>query len=802
MWNDFLYALRTLRKSPGFLFTVLVALGLGIGANSAIFSVINSLFLNPAGLREVNRIAAIRVHIFSAHFESISVSGADFKDVQARRDLFSHAAILSSKSFNFGEGEQTERLRASAVSPDWFAVMGIRPALGRVFRKEEDAPGTDRVVILTDGVWRRLFGADPSIVGRVIQLSRQPYQVIGVMGPGDAMPGEIYVPIALPPERYTPQRRGNQFLFMAARLQPGVTLGQADREVRRMGQQILAQPGSTYTKDDGWGLFAAPLTQVMFGDLRKPLIILMGAVAFVLFIACSNVAGLLLARASGRSKEVAVRAALGASRWQLMRQFLAESLLLAVGGAAAGLFIAWQGLDLVNKAAPADLVSNQPVHMDWKVLLFTAAVALVAGVAFGLAPAWQGSHTDQHEALKEGGRSGTAGRARQRLRQILVSAEVAIALAMLAGTGLLLRSLVNVQKMSAGFSPAGVWSGAITLPDAQYNEKSEKQFFGTLIQRLKQLPGVRHAGLAVPAPFTGDTWSASFSIEGRPNPPNVPGPHGDVAYVAGSYFETLGIPLRRGRFLNEQDRTDSLRVAIVDEKLAAQYWPNEDPIGKRIRSGGDKDPWYTIVGMVAHIRNSTLEEDPRGLYYFPLVQEAVPAALIVVRSSVPMGDVTTQVRQAVHEVDPAMPVFDVRSMSQRVTASLGTRQFSVILLGLFSGLALLLAALGLYGVVSYAVAQRTQEFGIRMALGANRSDVMGMVLRQSLRLAAVGALVGMVSALVVAQLLKSQLFGVPAFDLVSLLAAVGALAFAVLLASGLPAWRSTRVDPIVALRYE
>ena len=554
-------------------------------------------------------------------------------------------------------------------------------------------------------------------------------------------------------------------------------------------------------KSANWSEFAAPFTDFIAGDTKTPMLVLLGAVGFVLLIACSNIAGLMLARASGRVREAAVRAALGASRWDLIRQTLSESLLLALAGAGIGLGVAFAGIRALLLLAPQDAPVSLDVRLDATVLLFTILVTVAAGVLFALAPAWQMSRMARYDALKDGSRSATTGAARQRLRSALVAGEVALALLLLAGAGLLLRSLAALENVNPGFQPDGVVTAGVTLPRTQYADPAKQAaFYRAVLDSLSNLPGVTVVAAGEPIPFSRGN-SASFQIEDKPTAPGDPGPHGDLSFVTPGYFAALRIPVRAGRTFAEQDTLSTSPVAVIDETLARQYWPGEDAVGKRIRQG--RQDWVTIVGVVGHVKASDLSgEDVKGRYYFSLYQRPIPLARFAIRSFLDPVRLTSGIRTAVQAVDPAQPVSAVREMSDMVSASLAPRRFVVTLLEIFAGLALLMAALGLYGVIGYSVAQRTPEIGIRMALGARPGEVMGLVLRQGLRLTIIGAIAGLAASLAISAVLRGQLFHVSPFDPLTFIIAAAVLMGASALASYLPARRAARVDPTVALRYE
>ncbi|HMC67095.1 MAG TPA: ABC transporter permease, partial [Gemmataceae bacterium] len=818
MWSDIRYAARILVKSPLFALTAIAALALGIGANTAIFSVFNGLMLHPAGVSEPDRVVVGRVKYDKLNLKSIPVSAPDFADMRAdiradtRADIrggghvFSAAAAMVEADYNYTGGDWPERLQGAQITWQWFNVFGARPQLGRVFRPEEDQPKANQEVVLAYSAWKRVFGGDATIVDKTIQLNQQSYRVVGVMGPEFRWPSQadLWTPLGLPPDEYSEQNRYNEGLFVAARMKPGVPFAEADAFVKLAARRLIEEhdPEHGYARDSGWGMFLVPLTEFVFGDVKTPVLILLGAVTFVLLIACANIAGLMLVRSSARSREIAVRAALGAGRWRLIRQTLAESLVLAAAGTLAGLAVAYGGVRLLLDLAPESLATGVAISLDRYVLLFTAGIGVLAGVLFGLAPAWQVASIDRYESLKEGGRAGTAGRRRQRVRSLLVAGELALALVLLVGAGLFLKSLSRIEQVDTGFEPRGVMTAALALPETQYGDEDKRAtFYRTVLERLSAVPGVRAAGAGAPVPFSGGTASASFGIEGRPEGPGDPGPHGNVRFVTPGYFTALGIPLREGRYFTDQDRKGTEPVVMIDENLARQYWPNQDPVGRRMRRG-TRAPWAAIVGVVGHVKHSELVGDSdKGVYYYPIFQQPVSQTFFVVKTSGDPLGLSNAIREAVRSVDRSQPVHDLVSMEQRISSSLGPRRFAVQLLGLFAAIALLMAALGLYGVIAYTVTQRTQEIGIRMALGAQRQQVMGLVLGQALRLSAAGVLAGLVVASVLARLVSSQLFEVSAFDPVTFaIMALGLMAVALLASYG-PARRATRVDPMVALRY-
>jgi predicted permease len=801
---------RTLAKSPAFSLTAIAALALGIGANTAIFSVVNQVLLNPAGVSHPEHIVALRVKYDKLALRSIPVSVPDFSDVQKSTQLFESAALLGQGDYNYTGAGMPERLQGAAVSVQWFDVFGAKPRIGRVFQPEEDQPNANQEVVLAFGAWKRLFGQDASVLGRTIELNRKTYRVIGVMGPEFRWPAnaDLWVPLGLAASDYNAGNRFNENYDAAARLKPGVQFAQANAFVEILNNRVRndGTPYGGYAKDSAWGMFLVPFTDYIAGDTKTPMLVLLASVGFVLLIACSNIAGLMLARSSGRAREIAVRAALGASRWDLIRQTLAESLVLSFAGAVIGLALSFAGVRGLLALAPETATVALDVRMDLTVLLFTALAAIAAGFLFGIAPAWQISRLDRFVALKEGGRSGAAGLRRQRLRAGLVIGEVALALVLLVGAGLFLRSLASLQDVNPGFQPQGLITGAVTLPQTQYGDAAKQiAFYRAALERISGLPGVTSVAAALPVPFSGQAGSASFSIEGRPSPPGDPGPHGDIGFVSPSYFAAMKIPVKSGRVFTDADRPNTARVALIDETLAREYWPNQDPIGQHMRNGGPNTPWATIVGVVGHTKNSDLAGDVvKGRYYYPLLQQsfAFPLMTFLARTESDPAHLSGALRDAVRAVDPSLAVSRIKLLSDMVSASLAPRRFVVTLLGIFAGMALLMAVIGLYGVISYSVTQRTQEIGIRMALGAQASGVLSMVIGQGMQLAGIGAVIGLAASLAFSRLLRNQLFHVSAFDPLTFMVTALILIAAALLACYIPARRATRVDPMDALRYE
>jgi predicted permease len=740
--------------------------------------------------------------------KNINISPPDFGDAVLGQGTFTSAAIMTGANFNYNvDGVTPVRLIGAKVSWQWFDVFWAKPHLGRVFRPEEDQPNADHEVVLSYSAWKRRFGSDPAIVGRTIQLNQQSYQVIGVMGPDFAWPNqaELWAPIALPSSQYfDPNFRYNEYLFSVARLRPGVTVEQANAYLKlQASRQIDSEGQNSYGRVAGWGMFSMPLVDFVAGNLRKPLIILLAAVATVLLIACANIAGLQLARASARQRAVSVQIALGVSRPRLVQQVLMESILLSIAGIVVGVLLASVLIPSLLLLAPSALMQNIQTRVDSSVLLFALIIGALCVLVCSVAPAWHATHGHWFQALQEGGRSETSGRSRQLVRSALVIGEIGLAMLLLSGAGLLLRSMEHLQRVETGFDPEGLISARLSLPESIYKtDEQQEAFFTTLEQQLKSSPGVSDATIVDALPFSNAGGSSSFAIKGRAVAPNDPGPHGNVRSVSPDYFSTLRIPVVRGRAFEQTDRAKTEQVAIVDETLARAYWPGQEPLGQHI-SFGRNSPWMTVVGIVKHARASALEGDTtEGFFYLPMAQVPQSSVAIVARTSGNPANLASALASAVRAVDSSQPIYDVKTMEERVDDSLIGRRFLVVLLSVFAGLALLLAAVGLYGVISYSVKLRTRELGVRMTLGARREDVLRLILFNGMKLAGLGLVLGLVATFIFGRALSSLLYEVSLFNPLTLISTALLLSGAVLLASYLPARRAAKVDPMVALRYE
>jgi putative ABC transport system permease protein len=806
--KDLRYGFRMLFKKPGFTAVAVLALALGIGANSAIFSVVNAVLLRPLGYKDPDRLVAIN-HNYPKLNLKASVSAFGFKTYTEQNHVFENLAAFGGWNVNFTGVDEPERLRGLLVSSSFFPTLGVGTTMGRSFLPEENQEGRERVVVLSDGLWRRKFGSDPAILGKTLTLNDQTFTVVGIM-PADFRFGretgnefELYAPITFTPQQLSSDALTYEFLSVFARLKPGVTIQQAQADMDTIAANLREQymPGRDAS---GWGLTLQPVHELLVGDVRRALLVLLGAVGFVLLIACANVANLLLARASTRQKEIAIRTALGAGRFRLIRQLLTESMLLALIGGILGLLIAFWGVDLLTSLNKANLPRAEEIGLDLRVLGFTFGISLLTGIIFGLFPAIQVSKSDLHDSLKEGGRT-SGGSARGRIRSFLVVSEVAIALLLLIGAGLLIKSFVGLQKVNPGFQPEGLLSMQISLSSNKYKEPEQiNSFYQETLQKIMALPGVQSAAACSSLPLSGANMSGSFVIEGRTISQGEMGPHGDRWVATAGYYKTMGIPLMKGRYFTEGDNKDSKPVVIIDESLARRYWPDEDPVGKRITFEGGRDNpiWREIVGIVGHVKHRSLDGESRVQYYIPQAQRPAGSMFIVVRGTGDPANYSSAVRGAIREVDKDQPVFRVRTMEQMVSDSLAQKRFSTLLLSIFAFVALLLSAVGLYGVISYSVSQRTHEIGIRMALGAQQRDVLKLVVRQGMILALVGVTIGIAAAFALTRVMSTLLFGVSATDPATFIIIPLLLAGVALLASYIPARKATKVDPMVALRYE
>ena len=802
LWQHLRYAARVLLKTPSFSVVAVLALALGIGINSAIFSVVNALLIRPLPYGESERL--VKINNFEGRSNSDSaVSPPGFVDYRDQSHSFESvsATYLGNTALNFSEDGEPERLTGGRVSANVFTTLAVQPMLGRVFVAEEDQPGKNRVVVLSHSLWNRRFGGDRDLVGKDITLNGQSFTVIGVMPAGFQWKSDdLWRPLALAPESFAPDQRGSEYLSVIARLKRESTIEQAQAEMDTIANNIRLNNPSFYGGDPGWGVRVTSLHDEVVGGIKPTLLILLGAVGLVLLIACANVANLLLARAAARQKEIAIRTALGASRFQLIRQLLTESMLLSLVSGCLGLLLAVWGVDVLVAAGGNSIPRAQEIGIDARVLGFTFMVSLLTALLFGVVPAIQASKADLQLALKEGGRGSTANR--QRLRAVLVVADVALSLVLLIGAGLLIKSFGRLQDVSPGFQAQGLLTMQVSLPAFKYREANQiRAFYEATLEGIKAIPGVQAAGAVSDLPLSGSVHSGSFNIEGRPAAPGDE-LHADIRSATPEYFQTMQIPLLKGRFFTEQDTREGRPVAIIDETLAQHYFPNEDPLGKRVEFQQGKPIWREIVGVVGRVKHKALDVEFKDKLYSPHAQVSYSTMFLVVRTVNDPMSLVSAVRGSIKAVDKDQPVHKVTAMEQLLADSLGQRRLSVMLFGLFAAVAMVLAAVGLYGVISYSVTQRTNEIGIRMALGAERRDIFKMVIGQGLTLTLAGVGLGLGGAFALTRVMSSLLFGVTPTDPLTFAVVPLLLAAAALVACVVPARRATRVDPMVALRCE
>jgi putative ABC transport system permease protein len=811
--KDVRYAFRRLRKSPGFSVIVLLTLALGIGANSAIFSVVNTVLLRPFPYRDPERLMIVDHFYPSLNNLEAGASAPGFRDLRDKVSIFDGVFVMNGWAPALtGAGGEPQRLQGTRASGLIFKTLGVAPILGRPFTPEEDVPGKNHVLVLSYGFWQRQFGGEQTIIGKRLILNGEPYEVIGVMPPAfkdfaGRVTADLWTPLALAPNAFADNNRTNEFLTLVARLKPAISVERARSDMKTFASQLKAQYPNNYASD--WTLKLSPMNEKLSGGIRPALLVLLGAVGFVLLIACANVANLLLARAASRIKEVAIRSALGATRRDLLRQLMAESLLLAVVGGVLGLGLAWLGMQAVVALKPANVPRITELRIDGLVMAFTLGVAVLTGLVFGLAPAIQTSRTNLQDTLKEGGRSGSADRSGQTMRRALVVAEVALALTLLTGAGLLIKSLSLLQEVNPGFDSSNLLTFNVAIPSAKYrSDTAAIQFWDRAIEAVTAVPGVKSAGITSTMPFTNNWSTGSFSVEGYQPPPGKPGPWGDQRTVSPGFFTTLKVPLIKGRTFTEQDGMVGPQVVIVDEEMVKQYWPNADPIGKRLTFGNPQTDstvnWMTVVGVVGHTKHEGLDAKNRVQMYHPSHRIGFVGNFMsfAVRTTGDPNRALSSVRAAIHAIDQDVPIANAATMDVNIANSMGQRRFAMMLLGLFAVMALVLASIGIYGVMSYSVTQRSHEIGIRMALGAARQAVLGMVMRQGLLLVGVGVGIGVLGALGLTRLITSQLFGVRPTDPTTFIFVALTLTGVAALATLVPALRATRVDPVVALREE
>lgn len=807
--QDVRYALRMLSKNPGFTFVAVITLALGIGATSAMFSVINAVLIRPLPYHQPERLVTIWEESPERDLFQIPVSFSNLRDWVDQTQTFEEIAAYTFTNLNLSGAGEPARLSTVRASANLFSLVGAVPLLGRTFLPEEDNEGSGRVVILSHAVWQQRFGSDPGVVGQSLALNNQGYTVVGVMPASFQFPVgfgylgkvlndpiEIYVPLAATGRELA---RGNYSFFAIGRLKPGATIEQARAEMTTIEGRLEKQYPDTNT---GIGVSLVATREQTVKEIRPALLVLFGAVSFLLLIACANIANLLLARGATRQKEFAIRAALGASRVRVLRLLLTESVILSLAGGCLGLLLALWGTDALVALAPDNLPRLHEVGIDGRVFGFTLAVSLATSILFGFIPAIHAAKPDLNEALKEGSRGSTGGGAAKRIRGALVSAEVALSLVLLIGAGLMIRSFFRLQQMNLGFNPDNALAVNLSLSPARYPEdRQQAAFFHEALERLQSLPGIQAAGATTGLPLTLSLSGSDFRIEGRPEPEAGKEMIVHTRSVSPGYFETLGIGLIKGRDFSDRDKSGAPAAAIINNELTRIYFPNEDPIGKRI-TFDDGGLWMSIIGIIDDVKQLGQDSAAKPEVYFPFSQMTSSSMSLVVRTTSSPASVVASIKDQIQQIDKDLPITDVKTMRQLLAESVSGRRFNMLLLTIFGAVALILAAVGIYGVISYSVSQRTHEIGVRMALGANTRHVLKLVVGQGMWLALVGIAIGLGASFFLTRLMSTLLFGVTATDPVTFAVISVTLTGVALAAILAPARRATKVDPMIALRYE
>lgn len=802
MRKDLIYAARALLNSPAFTALALISLALGIGANTAIFSVINAALLHPVPYPYPSRLVRIFTKVPKSDLIDFPVSGPDFKDWRARNTVFSSMAAMRMRSVNLKLQGEPDRVLAAHVTSNWFDTLGIKPVLGRGIAPAEDIAGGN-VVVISDEMWNRRFSRSRDAIGRTITIDGANHMIVGVMPPDPTFgPIELWRPLTFT-EDFTMKERGSHNFHVVGRLKPGVTLAQAQDQMSAVAGQLAVEYAQ---ENSGVGVTLWQIEDHEVRDVRPALLILLGAVCLVLLIACGNAANLLLARVNGRRREIAIREALGASRWRLVRLMLAESLVLSLAAGMGGWLLALWGVEALRQVIPAYVLPNAAsISVNGVVLVFVLGVSVLSSIIFGAGPALVAARQDTNENLKEGGRSGTSGVVRQRIRWALAVGEIGLSLMLLIGAGLLLKSLLRLINADPGFRAEGVLKAAIvpTAPIDPAAWKKDVPLYGRIIDRVAALPGVEQAAFSSNLPLEGHDEYDSFELEGHPPRHLIDLPLGDKTMVTPQYFGVMKIPILRGRSLNANDTANTQLVAMIDQAAARQFWPHKDPIGKRIRyfeSATKPEPWLTIVGIAGAVKHVSMDAAATPTVYVPLEQNPYPGMELVVRTKRNPAQLASAVRAAVHEVRPDLPITDLRPAQAIVSDTTWRQRFATQLIGLFAALALVMALVGAYGVILYSVSQRSNEFGIRIALGASRGDILAMVLREGIVIAGSGTVIGLIAAAALGHALESLLFEVHAIDLATFFSCAILMLATALLASYLPARSATKVDPMAALR--
>ncbi|HEU4391583.1 MAG TPA: ABC transporter permease, partial [Blastocatellia bacterium] len=791
---------RMLLKAPGFTAVAIVTLALGIGANSAMFSAVNAVLLRPLPFADPDRLVLVSENNFQKGWQYFSVAPPNYADWRTQNRVFEDVGAMRGSPYNFSGGAEPERINGSRVTPAFFTILGVNPIHGRTFLGEEDQPGHDRVVVLSYGFWQRNFGSDQGILGNTIRLNGEGYTVVGIMPPDFQIPGrsQLWTPAAFTPEQL--QNRGSHFTSVLARLKPRVSLETAQADLSGIATRLAEQYPAT---NGGWGVNVTLLHEEVVGDVRSSLLILLGAVGFVLLIACANVSNLLLTRATARHREIAIRAALGAGRWRIVRQLLTESSLLGLVGGALGLLLALWGSQLIS-GLPADTLPRAAgINVDMRVVGFTLSLALLTAMLFGIAPALQASRPSLGEALKEGGRSGMAGQGRHRLRSILAGLEVALAVVLSVGATLLVKSLWQLQSVDPGFRPEGLLTATVSLPQSKYgNPQQQVAFYNQALAGLTSVTDVKSAALCTTLPLGGSDFIFSFRTDRQTDVAPQDLSSANYYAISPDYFSTLGIRLLEGRVFNDQDSPNTTRVAIVNQTMANRFFPGESAIGRHLSMGINSNVTREIVGVVADVHHYGLDRPTTMQMYEPFAQQPFDLMAIVLRTDRDPATLAGVLRRQIQVVDKDQPVAQIRTGEEIIASAVVQSRFRTVLLGLFAGLALLLAMIGIYGVISYSANQRVHEIGVRLALGATRSDIVRLIVGHGMVFSIAGVVAGLAGAFGLTRFMSDFLFVVKPGDLGTFATIAILLTLVALLACYVPARRAMKVDPMIALRYE
>ena len=815
MIQELRYALRVLTKSPVFTLIAIATLALAIGANTAVVSLVNALLVRPLPYRAPQQLVLLLQHFKAQNLDRIPVSPPEYVDYETRVRGLEKIGAFSYANFNLAGGDRPERIPGAVVSPSVFQLLGVEPIKGRAFEPEEAQNGRDDVVVISERLWQRRFNRDPRVVGSNVVMNGRSFTIVGIMPKGFDFPlqlfnlgsggqfgerAEIWQPLAFTDAQM--KSRGSRGFAIVGRLKPGTAVAQAQSEIETINAQMRHDHPDSYSQDNSFGGEIFPLQALAVAGMRPMLLILLVSVVLVLLIACANLTTMLLARAASRDREMAIRIALGAGRFRLLRQMLVESVLLSLCGGIAGIILAIWGVDLLKTIGAQTVPRLREVNLDLTVLAITFLVSVGTGIVFGMVPGLASGKPELTEALKEGGRGSTEGRRRNRLRNALVVGEVALALVLLTSAGLLMKSFVRLQNVNPGFNPHNVLTMEISLPKLKYNSnEAAVQFTDEAHRRIAAIPGVRSAAFTTILPLSGTNSDSSFTIEGKPNGPNDPFPDEEYREVSPDYFRVLETPLLQGRFFTAADNATAPLVIIVNQAFAKKFWPNESAVGKRITfDDPKKNPkWVTIVGVAGDIRHLALDLDAKPEMYVPWAQDPYTTAILAVRTAQDPRSVISAIRREVQAIDPAQPIANIRTLETVISDSVAPRRLSVVMLGVFAGMALLLASVGIYGVMSFLVVQRTHEIGVRMALGAQRTDVLRLIVGHALRLVIIGTVFGLLMAIFSTRALASLLYDVSAFDKPTFVLVTFVLGGVALAASYVPALRAMRADPMIAL---